>query len=404
MRFDVLTIFPGMFSGPLDESILKRARDAGLVDVHLHDLRDWTTDRHHTVDDAPFGGGPGMVMKPEPLFAAIEAIQAQAEPPALVVLLTPQGRPLDRALVGELAAQPRLLLVCGRYEGVDERVREHAVDLEVSVGDVVLSGGELPAMLLIDAVARHVPGVLGGETSLDEESFESGLLEYPQYTRPAEFRGWRVPDVLLSGDHGEVAKWRRRLRVERTAARRPDLLERAHLTHDERTAVTGEPDFAQVRRGDTIFQVRVAAVATSHGRVLLHRTAGDTIWSLPGGRVRVGEHVAAAVVRELREETRMKAEAGEILWVHENFFDAPAAWDGPGRGERLTHHEIGVYVEVRVPSRFEERDTFTGVEDPGAGHEFALEFRWCAPGDLDALDVRPADILPRLRAHLAARR
>jgi tRNA (guanine37-N1)-methyltransferase len=233
IRFDVLTIFPGMFAGPLDESILKRAREAGLVDVRLHDLRDWATDRHRTVDDYPFGGGPGMVMKPEPLFAAIEAIQAEAEPPATVVLLTPQGRRLDRALVAELARRRRLLLVCGRYEGVDERVREHAVDLEVSVGDVVLSGGELPALLLIDAVARRIPGVLGGESSLEEESFEGGLLEYPQYTRPAEFRDWPAPAVLLSGNHGEVARWRRRQRLLRTARRRPDLLAEADLTPAE---------------------------------------------------------------------------------------------------------------------------------------------------------------------------
>ncbi|MEX2229919.1 MAG: tRNA (guanosine(37)-N1)-methyltransferase TrmD [Dehalococcoidia bacterium] len=234
MRFDVLTLFPGMFSGPLDESILKRARDAGLIDIRLHDLRSWATDRHRTVDDYPFGGGAGMVMKPEPLFAAIEAIQAQAEPAATVVLLTPQGRRLDRALVAELAARPRLLLVCGRYEGVDERVRAHAIDLEVSIGDVVLSGGELPAMLVIDATARCLPGVLGSEGSLQEESFEGGLLEYPQYTRPAEYRGWSVPEILLSGDHGKVAAWRRRERLLRTLARRPDLLADANLTAAER--------------------------------------------------------------------------------------------------------------------------------------------------------------------------
>jgi tRNA (guanine37-N1)-methyltransferase len=234
IRFDVLTIFPGMFDGPLDQSILQRARDAGLIEVALHDLRDWAHDRHRTVDDYPFGGGPGMVMKPEPLFEAIEAIQPLADPPATVVLMTPQGRRLDRAVVDELAAMPRLLLVCGRYEGVDERVREHAIDLEVSVGDFVVSGGELPAMLLIDSVARCVPGVLGGDGALDEESFEEGLLEYPQYTRPAEFRGWDVPEVLLSGHHGEVERWRRRQRLQRTAERRPDLLSDAELSDEER--------------------------------------------------------------------------------------------------------------------------------------------------------------------------
>jgi tRNA (guanine37-N1)-methyltransferase len=176
-----------------------------------------------------------MVMKPDPLFAAVEAIRPLAEPPATVVLLTPQGRPLNRALVADLVARPRLLLVCGRYEGIDERAREHLVDIEVSVGDVVVSGGELPAMLLLDAVARQVPGVLGSEASLEEESFEGGLLEYPQYTRPAEFRGWAVPDVLLSGHHAEIAKWRRRQRLLRTRQRRPDLLATADLTPAERS-------------------------------------------------------------------------------------------------------------------------------------------------------------------------
>jgi tRNA (guanine37-N1)-methyltransferase len=240
MRFDILTLFPGMFAGPLDESILKRARQAGSIEVQLHDLRDWATDKHRTVDDYPFGGGAGMVMKPEPLFSAVEAIQPLAEPPATVVLLTPQGRRLDRALVAELAQHPRLLLICGRYEGVDERVREHLANREVSVGDVVLSGGELPAMLLLDAVARLVPGVLGSEGSLEEESFEGSLLEYPQYTRPAEFRGWTVPDVLLSGHHGEVARWRRRQRLLRTRARRPDLLAAAELTAEERAWLEAE--------------------------------------------------------------------------------------------------------------------------------------------------------------------
>ena len=234
MRFDVLTIFPGVFSGPLDESILRRARESGLIDVHVHDLRDWATDRHRKVDDYPFGGGPGMVLKPEPLFAAVEALQPLAEPPATVVLLTPQGRRLDRALAEELAAQPRLLLICGRYEGVDERVPEQLVDIEVSVADVVLSGGELPALLLIDAVARRIPGVLGSEHSLDEESFEQGLLEYPQYTRPAQFRGCDVPEVLLSGHHAEIEAWRRRQRLLRTRERRPDLLEAAELSAEER--------------------------------------------------------------------------------------------------------------------------------------------------------------------------
>jgi tRNA (guanine37-N1)-methyltransferase len=242
VRFDILTLFPGMFTGPLDESILKRARDAGIIDVQLHDLREWATDKHRTVDDYPFGGGAGMVMKPEPLFAAVEAIQPLADPLAQVVLLTPQGQRLDRALVAELAKHPRLLLLCGRYEGVDERVRAHLVDIEVSVGDVVLSGGELPALLVLDAVARLVPGVLGSEVSLAEESFEGGLLEYPQYTRPAEFRGWRVPDVLVSGNHGEVDRWRRQQRLLRTRTRRPDLLAGAEVTPQERAWLDATPD------------------------------------------------------------------------------------------------------------------------------------------------------------------
>src|SRR5690606_10658111 len=227
MRFDILTIFPGMFEGPLSASILGRAREAGHISVHLHDLRDWTHDRHRTVDDYPFGGGAGMVMKPEPLFEAIEAITAQDAVPPFRVFLTPQGRRLDRALVADLAHQERLLLICGRYEGIDERVLEHAVDLEVSIGDFVVSGGELPAMLLLDAVSRQVPGVLGSEGSLEEESFDHGLLEYPQYTHPAEYGGWEVPAVLLSGNHAAIAAWRRARRIQRTAARRPDLLQDA---------------------------------------------------------------------------------------------------------------------------------------------------------------------------------
>ncbi|MEX2446374.1 MAG: tRNA (guanosine(37)-N1)-methyltransferase TrmD [Dehalococcoidia bacterium] len=241
VRFDVLTIFPGMFEGPLDQSILARARTAGLLDVQVHDLRDWTHDRHRTVDDYPFGGGAGMVMKPEPIFEAVEAIQPLAPERATVVLMSPQGRRLDRALVEQLAALPRMLLLCGRYEGVDERVVERLVDLEVSIGDVVVSGGELPAMLLIDAVARRIPGVLGSEGSLEEESFEEGLLEYPQYTRPPDFRGWDVPPVLLSGHHAEVEKWRRRQRLLRTRDRRPDLLAHAALTDGDRAWLAEQP-------------------------------------------------------------------------------------------------------------------------------------------------------------------
>jgi len=241
VRFDVLTIFPAMFQSPLEQSILARALAARLIEVQTHDLRQWTHDRHRTVDDYPFGGGAGMVMKPEPIFEAIEAIQALAPQPATVVLMSPLGRPLTRALVDELAEHPRMLILCGRYEGIDERVREHAVDIEVSIGDFVVSGGELPAMLLIDAVARRVPGVLGSEASLSEESFDDGLLEYPQYTRPPEFRGWEVPPVLLSGHHAEVDRWRRRQRLLRTRDLRPDLLERAEITPAERRWLDEQP-------------------------------------------------------------------------------------------------------------------------------------------------------------------
>ena len=244
LRLDVLTLFPGIFRGPLDETILRRAQDAELVAIVLHDLREWATDRHRTVDDYPFGGGPGMVMKPEPIFAAVEAIQPLAQPAATVALLTPQGRRLDRSVVAELSAHRRLLLICGRYEGVDERVREHLVDVELSVADVVLSGGELPALLLIDALVRRVPGVLGGAGSLAEESFEGGLLEYPQYTRPADFRGWAVPELLRSGDHAAVDRWRRQQRLLRTRERRPDLLAGAELSPDDRAWLDAAPDAA----------------------------------------------------------------------------------------------------------------------------------------------------------------
>jgi len=237
VRIDIVTLFPEMFAGPFDASIIGRARAAGIVEIALHNPRDYTHDRHHVVDDTPFGGGPGMVMKPEPLFECVEAVQAQPGPPPYVVLLTPQGRLLTDALARELAEKPRLTVICGHYEGVDERVREALADDEISVGDYVLSGGEPAAIVLVDAVVRHVPGALGSHSSLAEESHAEGLLEYPQYTRPAEYRGMRVPEVLLSGDHARIAEWRRRERVLRTARRRPDMLERANLTPAERRAV-----------------------------------------------------------------------------------------------------------------------------------------------------------------------
>ena len=237
MRIDIITLFPEMFSGPFDASIIARGREAGMLDIALHNPRDYTSDKHHIVDDYAYGGGPGMVMKPDPIFECVDAVRPMAEAPGKVVLLTPQGRLLSHHVVEELAAEPRLILICGHYEGVDERVREFLVDDEVSIGDYVLSGGEPAAIVLVDAVARHQPGVLGSELSLEEESHAQGLLEYPQYTRPAEYRSMAIPEILLSGHHAEIAKWRRRQSVLRTARRRPDLLAMADLTPEERRFV-----------------------------------------------------------------------------------------------------------------------------------------------------------------------
>ena len=234
MRIDVLTIFPAMFRGPFEQSIVKRAIDKGLVDIQIHDIRGWATDRHRTVDDYPFGGGPGMIMKPEPLFAAVEAVLAEAPERGPVVLLTPQGRLFRQEMARELAGEQRLVLICGHYEGVDARVHEHLATDEISIGDYVLSGGELPAMVVVDAVVREIPGVLGAPDASVEESFAQGLLEYPQYTRPPDFRGLTPPAVLLSGNHAEIARWRRRESLLRTARRRPDLLAKAELTEAER--------------------------------------------------------------------------------------------------------------------------------------------------------------------------
>ncbi len=226
MRFDILTLFPAMFQGPLTESILKRAQQAGRIEIHLHDIRQWTTDRHRTADDTPYGGGAGMVMKAEPLAAVIRAVRAADDRPGVTILLTPDGELLTQQIVRELATLPRLLLVCGHYEGIDERVRETLIDRELSIGDYVLTGGELAAMVVVDAVARLVPGVIDSE-SIVEESHSDFLLEYPHYTRPAVWEGRAVPPVLLSGHHGEIARWRRAERLRRTLARRPDLLARA---------------------------------------------------------------------------------------------------------------------------------------------------------------------------------
>ncbi len=230
MRIDIFTIFPGLVDGFASESLLGRARQQGTLDVRVHDLRDRTTDTHRTVDDSPFGGGAGMVMVPEPIFAAVEHV----DPPRPLLYLSPAGRRLDQAYARELAALDGFSLLCGRYEGVDERVREHLVDGEVSIGDYVLGGGEVAAMVVLEAVGRLVPGVMGNDTSADEESFSDGLLEYPHYTRPAEFRGWGVPEVLRSGDHAKVARWRRAQSLLRTVAQRPDLMEaRGGLTAEE---------------------------------------------------------------------------------------------------------------------------------------------------------------------------
>ena len=221
MRIDIITLFPEVCRVPLGESIMGRAQESGALDLGIHQLRDWTSDRHHVVDDAPFGGGQGMVMKPEPIFAAVESLR---RPASRVVLMTPQGRRFDQTIAQEFAALADLIVVCGHYEGVDHRVIEHLVDDEISIGDYILTNGAIAAVIFVDAVVRLLPGVLGHEQSASDESFNAGMLEAPHYTRPAEFRGWKVPDVLLSGHHGEIAAWRKREAERRTRQNRPDLL------------------------------------------------------------------------------------------------------------------------------------------------------------------------------------
>jgi len=239
MHFDILTLFPSMFRGPLEESILKRAQESGRLSVTLHNIRDYTTDKHHVTDDTPYGGGGGMVMKPEPIFAAVEAI-LEKDTDAPVILLSPQGRLFTQDIAFELARsqlgrqRQRILLICGRYEGVDERVRQHLVTDEISIGDYVLTGGELAAMVVVDSVTRLLPGVLGDPGAALDDSHASGLLEGPHYTRPAVFREWQTPDVLRSGNHAAVARWHREQALRRTAERRPDLLDRADLTPQDR--------------------------------------------------------------------------------------------------------------------------------------------------------------------------
>lgn len=233
LRFDVFSLFPEVFAPYLQSSILKRAQENGLLEVALHNIRDWTSDRHHVCDDMPYGGGGGMVMKPGPIFASVEAVLG--DPPACpLILLSPQGRVFTQALAQELSQQPHLALLCGRYEGIDERVIEHLVTDEISIGDYVLSGGELPALVLIDALTRLLPGALGDPEGAWDDSHATGLLEYPHYTRPPEFRGWAVPEVLLSGDHARISVWRRQQSLLRTRQRRPDLLAKADLSQKDR--------------------------------------------------------------------------------------------------------------------------------------------------------------------------
>lgn len=224
LRIDILTLFPELFKAFAETSIVGRAAGSGLVDIHVTNIRDFATDRYGTVDDSPFGGGPGMVIKCEPVFAAVDELRRQDARPGKVIMMTPQGRPMSQNLAAELTTEDRLILLAGHYEGFDERIREHLADMEISLGDFVLSGGEIPAMAITDAVVRLLPGALGKDESTHEESFQQGLLEYPHYTRPREFRGWSVPEILLSGDHGRIAEWRAQQARQRTQQRRPDLL------------------------------------------------------------------------------------------------------------------------------------------------------------------------------------
>jgi tRNA (guanine37-N1)-methyltransferase len=233
MRFDVFTLLPEVIEPYLQSSILKRAQQAGLVSIAVHNIRDWATDRHHVCDEPPYGGGGGMVMKPGPVFAAVEAVLGTSATCPLI-LLTPQGHTFNQQVAQDLSAHDHLALLCGRYEGIDERIRTHLVSDEISIGDYVLTGGELPALVLIDAISRLLPGVLGDPQGASNDSHASGLLEYPHYTRPPEFRGWQVPEVLLSGDHARIARWRREQALKRTWERRPDLIAKAALSPEDR--------------------------------------------------------------------------------------------------------------------------------------------------------------------------
>ena len=233
IRFDVLSIFPEMLISPLSFSLLKKAQEKGFLSINLHDIRNWAEDKHKMTDDAPYGGGCGMVMKVEPVEKALAAVKISTDD-SLVVLMTPQGETFNQTIAAELAGKKQVIIICGRYEGFDERIREHLADREISIGDYILTGGELSALVLIDAVSRLIPGVLGNEESIVSESFSSGLLEYPQYTRPAEYRGWKVPDVLVSGNHAEIELWRKNESLQRTYKRRPDLLAKINLSPQEK--------------------------------------------------------------------------------------------------------------------------------------------------------------------------
>jgi len=235
MRIDILCLFPEMFASPFAQSIIKRAKERGLIDIMIHNIRDYTHDKHRTVDDYPYGGGPGMVLKPEPVFEVAEAVKQQLNTSEIpIILLTPQGRLFNQQVARELSLYPQLMLICGHYEGIDERVHRHLATDEISIGDYVLSSGELAAMVVVDAIVRLIPGVLGSSTSASNDSYSDGLLEYPQYTRPRVYRGWSVPSVLLSGNHSEIACWRRRQAILRTAKQRPDLMKKATLSDKEK--------------------------------------------------------------------------------------------------------------------------------------------------------------------------
>src|SRR5436309_9641980 len=225
MKIDILTLFPEICRAPLSESIMKRAQKNGIVDLRVHNLRDWAQDKHHTVDDAPFGGGQGMVMKPEPIFAAVEGLLGQIDEKSKIILMSPAGRRLDQSIAERFSRESHLIIICGHYEGIDHRVIEHLVNLEISIGDYVLTNGAIAAVVLVDAIVRLLPGALGHEQSAMDDSFNHGLLEAPQYMRPAEFRDWKVPKVLLSGNHAEIAKWRKEQAIKRTRENRPDLLD-----------------------------------------------------------------------------------------------------------------------------------------------------------------------------------